>query len=212
VSRTGLTLAVGLTLVVIAIVVTLTRSPIEVLRSDSTQLPQELAETNSDAAACQGSEQLPAGTSAIRLGLKSTIGPRVNLTVLSSTRALTSGVTGSGWTGASVTVRVKPVRQANAPVRICFRLGRTVESVTILGVKTSPVLAATGSGGQVLPGRFKVEYLRAASSSWWSQASAVARRLGLGRVPSGTWVALLVMALMGAVVAGAAWLTLEQLR
>ena len=211
-SRTKLTLAAGLTLLVIALIVTLTRSPVQVLRADSTELSEQLAETNSNAAACQGGEEMPAGTSAIRVGLKSTTGPGVSLTALSGGRALTSGAAGSGWTGASVTVPVKPRARRSAPVQICFKLGRTVENVAILGIKTSPAVAARAPLGQVLPGRFKVEYLRSASSSWLSEASKVARRLGLGRAPSGTWIVLLLIALMGAVVAGAAWLTIEELR
>jgi hypothetical protein len=212
VSRTGLTLVAGLALTAIALGVTLSGSPIEVLRKSSTRLPLELAETNSATGACQDGEELPAGTSAMRLGLKSTTGPRVSLTALSGARILTSGATGSGWSGASITVPVKAVARASPHARICFRLGPTVEGVGILGARTGSAVAARSPRGQILPGRFKIEYLREAPGSWWSEAPAVARRLGLGRAPSGAWIALLLIALMGAVVAGAAWLTLEQLR
>ncbi len=54
----------------------------------------------------------------------------------------------------------------------------------------------------------RIEYLRPGPGSWWSLASAVARRMGLGRAPSGTWVALLPLALMSVAVALAAWLVL----
>jgi hypothetical protein len=212
VSRIGLTLAAGLALTAIALGVTLSGSPIETLRANSTGLPQEFGETNSDAAACQAGEGLPAGTSAIRIGLKSTIGPRVSLTASSAGRILTSGAAGSGWTGASVTIPVKPVARTSLQARICFKLGPTEESVGILGLRTGPAVAARSPQGQVLPGRFKIEYLRRAPGSWWSAAPAVARRLGLGRAPSGTWIALLIVVLMGAVLAGAVWLTREQLQ
>jgi len=44
-----------------------------------------------------------------------------------------------------------------------------------------------------------IEYLRPGESSWWSLATSVARRMGLGRAETGTWVALLAILLMVAV-------------
>jgi hypothetical protein len=73
-------------------------------------------------------------------------------------------------------------------------------------------MAARGGEGEPLPGRIKIEYLRADHSSWWSAAQAVARRMGLGRAPTGTWIALLLTGLMGVVVVTASWLTLKELR
>jgi hypothetical protein len=42
-------------------------------------------------------------------------------------------------------------------------------------------------------------------------AETVARHVGLGRAPSGTWVVLLLLIAMGAVLATASWLLLREL-
>jgi hypothetical protein len=192
--------------------VTLSRSALVVVRANPTLANGVIATTYSAAEACQGGETLPAGTSAIRLTLTSDIGPRVGLRVLSGAYVTTAGAVGDGWTGGSVTVPVRPLAHTLASVRICFKLGPGAERVGIVGVPTSPRVAAKGSEGEALPGRFKIEYMRAGSSSWWSIAKTVARHIGLGHAPSGTWIALFLLALMGAVVATASWLTVRELR
>jgi hypothetical protein len=55
-----------------------------------------------------------------------------------------------------------------------------------------------------------IEYLRRGSSSWWSLALAVARRMGLGRAWAGTWIVLLVAIMMGSAIAIASWLTTRE--
>ncbi|MGH2855089.1 MAG: DUF2142 domain-containing protein, partial [Solirubrobacteraceae bacterium] len=47
--------------------------------------------------------------------------------------------------------------------------------------------------------------------SWWSLALPMARRMGLGRSPSGTWIAFVPIALMAAAAGLAVWLLLGQL-
>jgi len=121
-------------------------------------------------------------------------------------------VRGSGWTGGTVTVPVRPVvGRAVHNVTICFKLGPTREIVTIEGQLTKPAVAARGEGA-ALPGRMRIEYVRAGHSSWWSLALPTARRLGLGRAWAGSWVALLLATLMGAVVALCSWVLLRELR
>lgn len=210
-SRVGWTLTLGLTLVAIALGVTLSRSPMVTIRRSTSEIEQ-LTETQNAAGACQAGETLPAGTSAIRLALMSDAGPYVSVRALSAGRVLIAGVAHSGWTGGSVTMPVRPLNHTISHIRICFRLGPTKERVAIVGEPTSPVRAARSDGGGVLPGRLRVEYLQVAPSSWWSTAVPVARRIGLGRAPSGTWIALLVLSLMIAVVCGASWLSLRDLR
>jgi hypothetical protein len=211
-ARVGLTLAVALALIAAALGVTLSGSPLVVAGESSTRARESLAETYGAAGACQAGEVLPAGTSAIRLTLSSVTGPRVKVSALSGARVLTSGAVGSGWTSGAVTVPVGPVARTASNVRICFSLGPTVEQVAIMGSPTSPAVAARGSEGAPLPGRIRIEYLRAGHSSWWSLASSVARRMGLGRAPAGTWIVLPLLALMGAVVLTASWLILRELR
>lgn len=144
---------------------------------------------------CQGGESLPRGTSAIRLALEAAIGPSVEVEAFAGERPLTGGVRGSGWTGASVTVPVSPLGEAASNVTVCFALVHTRVPVSLLGMLTGRHGAAR-LGGQPLRGRVAVEYLRAGHASWLSLALPVARRMGLGRAVAGTWIALLVLALM----------------
>jgi hypothetical protein len=213
-TRTAVALAAGLVLLAIGLGVTLSRSPVVVIGANAARPGEPLAEAAQEAGACQWGEVLPRGTSAIRLTLRSVAGPHLNVAALSGTHLLTSGVTGSGWTAGSVTVPVRPVvARTTSHVEICFKVGPTKEKVAILGEPSSSAAAAAGLQGQSLPGRFKVEYLRVSHSSWWSVVPQVARRMGLGRAPAGTLIVVLpLIAMLGAILACASWLTLRELR
>jgi hypothetical protein len=211
-TRTAGALAAGLALLAIALIVTLSGSPVVVTLANSTRNAVKLAETYTPSGACQAGEVLPAGTSAIRFSLTSDAGPRVSVRVLSGTRVLTGGVAETGWTSGAVTVPVGPLARSASGVRVCFELGSTNERVTIGGDSTSPALAAIGDEGRALPGRMRIEYLRSGPSSWWSMAHAVSTRMGLGRAPAGTWIVFPLLAAMVVVVAGASWLVLKELR
>jgi hypothetical protein len=211
-TRTTGVLVAGLALLAIALVITLSGSPLVVTHTNAILADEPILEAESGSNACQAGEALPAGTTAIRLTLVAAVGPRVSLSVLSGARVLTSGVTAGGWTSGAVTVPVKALPNAAAPVRICFKLGPSAETVQLGGLRTSATTAARNLSGVPLPGRFTVEYMRRGDSSWWSLAKTAARHMGLGRAPSGTWVALLVLLLMGTVLATASWLIVKELR
>jgi hypothetical protein len=211
-TRAAAALAAGLAAVAIALVVTLSGSPLVLAHSNGTLADSKIAESTGNAEACQAGETLPAGTSAIRLSLWSTAGPRLRVTALSGTSVATEGVIDAGWTTGVVTVPVKSVARASSHVRICIKLGQTPENVLFVGSQTAAAVAARTGKGEALPGRIKIEYLRVAHSSWWSHVRMIARRMGLGRAPTGAWIALLVIALMGAVVASVSWLSLKELR
>jgi hypothetical protein len=212
-TRVTVALAVALALVVVALVVTLSGAPLVVARVNTSLPVERLAAMHSGAGACQADELVPAGTSAIRLGLWSAAGPRLKLTVLSGTRAITSGAVSSGWTTGAVTVPVGAVAHTTPHARICFGLGRSPDEVLVIGSHADTNAAAARSrNGSTLAGRIKVEYLRPAGASWWSHARAVARHMGLARAPSGTWTVLLLVASMGAVVLIACRLVLKELR
>ena len=85
------------------------------------------------------------------------------------------------------------------------------ETIELVGAPASESTAARARDG-VLSGRLRVEYLRPGAASWWSLAPEVARRMGLGRAPSGTWIALLVLVLMASIAAACARVILRELR
>ena len=211
VTRTSGALGAGLLLLAVALIVTLSGAPLVVAHDNATPANEPLVEARSGSGACQGGEVLPAGISAIRLTLVAAAGPRVNVTVFSGGRVIAAGATASGWTSGAVTVPVKPLAHAVSPARICFELGQSVEKVQLGGSRTAAAVAASDLAGKPLSGRFTIEYMHTGSSSWWSLAKTVARHIGLGHAPSGTWIVLLLLVAMGALVAGAAWLVLEEL-
>ncbi|HTA98785.1 MAG TPA: hypothetical protein VK730_14230 [Solirubrobacteraceae bacterium] len=209
-TSTAFALIAGLLILVLALVVVLSGSPVVLARTNGVLEKEKFAEVYNAAGACQSGEVLPAGTSAIRLGLESGVGPRLHVTVSSGTHTLTAGAVGSGWISATVTVPVRPVSRTVANVRVCFAFGRTGERVALIGSPTSPTVAARASEGLALPGRITIEYLRPGNDSWWSLTHDVARRMGLGRAPSGGWIVLLLLAFMGAIVTVSSWLVLRE--
>jgi hypothetical protein len=210
-SRATVALGAGLVLLAIALAIVLSGSPLVVIRANATPADEPILRATGNSGACQDGEALPAGVSAIRLILVAVVGPQVGVTVTAGSRPLAAGSTGSGWTAGAVTVPVKPLSHATPGARICFKLGRSAEGVEVGGSKASAAVAARSLDGRPLPGRFTVEYLHRGSSSWWSSAKAVSRRLGLGHAPAGSWIALLLIVAMGGVVATASWLVTREL-
>ncbi len=208
--RIKVALAVGLALIAVAFVATLAHAPLTVAGS-GVATEHTLVNTTKAAAACQEHETLPRGTTALRVSLTSALGPRVAVRVLSGGRVIARGATPPGWSDASVTVPVRPLPRTVAPVKVCFTMAQMNGKVAMRGTPTASALAAETSEGP-LPGRMGIEYLRPGGSTWWSQATAVAHRLGLGRAASGTWNALLVMALVASVIALSSWLVVKELR
>lgn len=202
-------LVAGLTLTAAAVVVVLSRSPPRVAR---TNFPAEhkIAATPGSASACQSNEVLPAGTTALRLGLAAALGPKIRVAVLSGNELVTSGERGEGWAGGAVTVHVEPPPRTVSGATVCFSFKGENERVTLLGQRTPASEAAT-SGQRALPGRMRIEYLAPGRSSWWSLLSTVARHMGYGRAWGGAWIALLVLALGTATAMLALWAGVREL-
>jgi hypothetical protein len=208
--RVGIALVGGLTLVAIAVGLTLTRSPTTVIATNGIAGEAELASTSSDAAACQAGETVPAGTTAIRLALVAEIGPRVAVTVTAGGTVFARGTHSRGWTGASVTVPVERVSRTTPGAKVCFALGQPLEAVAIFGRKT-PVRVAATAGAQKLPGRMAIEYVRPGPTSWLSLAAMIARHMGRGHAWPGPWVVFVLLAAMTASVALLCRLILREL-
>ncbi|HEY2768551.1 MAG TPA: hypothetical protein VGI76_09845 [Solirubrobacteraceae bacterium] len=209
--RIRVALVVGVTLIAVSLAWTLSRDPQVVASANSEYTHKKIAATTTPAGACQGRETLPQGTSAIRLGLTAVVGPRVTVKVLSGAHLLASGTRAAGWEGGSVTVPLHPAAQHAATAKVCFRISQMNGPVEMLGLRTSHG-AALGQEGKRLPGRLHIEYVRPGHESWWSMASATARRLGLGRAAAGSWNALLVLALAATLIALSSWLLTRELR
>jgi Predicted membrane protein (DUF2142) len=183
-------LAAGLTLIALAVVVTLSRPPPELAGTNSIAPSRFVAETRGEDTLCQRGETVPSGTSAIRFWVNTNISPSVQVVVLSGSQVASEGRQQPGRLTGEIAVPVRPLRRTISGARVCFRFGATAERVLLVGDSTPhPRRGET-------PAKVRVEYLRAGHRSWWSLALSVARRIGLGRAPSGSWVALIPIVLM----------------
>jgi hypothetical protein len=211
VSVVRVTLAVSVTLLVAVVAYALTRSPPRVLRT--VEKPTVvLTSLTADGEACQDHEVLPAGTSAIRVSLASYVGARVRLRVYSGSQLLTEGSHNPDWSGTSVTVPVRPLSHNATNVAVCFDVAPNSESIYLFGSEAPPAQALAVPGtGERLQGRLNFEYLAPGRASWWSLLLTVSRHVGLGRVFSGTWIVLLIAALVAGVGILAGGLTLREL-
>ncbi len=198
-TRVAATVAVSVVVIAAAMTTTLTGSPIAVAYVN-TQAPTYLGSSRHRLSACQPYETLPRETTAIRLRSEAFLGPRVEVDVVSSGRLIAHGERPSGWTGGVVTVPVNPLARTYLGVEVCYLyFVNGDESLDLVGEKTRGELAAH-SGGRRLTWRLQVEYLRPASSSWWSLVPEVLRRMGLGRAPGGTLDVVLFLGLTGGLV------------
>ena len=202
-------LAASLALLVLALVLVLSSSALTVAGGNSIPASGPIGFVKGGNRGCQTAGTVPQGTSAVRIAASINVGPRVTLQVLEGARVISSGERDAGWgIDESVTIPVKPVTRAIPGARICVAFGPTLELLELKGEKVT-VTAANGSRN--VASRFRIEYLRP-GRSWWSLASSVARRMGLGRAPAGTWTVLILIALMIAVAALTSRLVLRELR
>ncbi len=208
----GATLGVGVALIMAAGALTLTRAPPRVVRVGTRSTGTILAIATEAVEVCQGGEALPAGVSAIRLSLGAGYGSGLRVVASSGGGVLTEGSRGPGWTTGSVTVPVTPLKQAASPVTLCIDLRPTSEPIIFAGIHAPARVAAVSGAGERLTGRVGVEYLAGGRGSWWSRILAVARHMGIGHALTGTWVALLIAALVAAVGVLAIGLALRESR
>jgi hypothetical protein len=207
--RTGVVLAAGLALTAAAAGVVLSRSPAVVIQRNGIKSAKKLVSVGEGYnAACQPSEVLPRGTSAIRLSLDTVLGPRIKVRALAGGQLLTYGERGPGWTAGEVTIPVRRVTSTTSGVAICWEFALRHEVVTLLGERR----ALDGLPQSAARPEIKIEYLEPGGASWWSLAASVAGRMGRGRDWSGIWVAPVAIALLGAIAALMSWVVLRSLR
>jgi hypothetical protein len=192
-ASTRIAVVCGLVTIAAGIAFVMSRSPPALARSNAVPILGPLASVSSPYEACQGHEVLPSGTTSIRLSLEAMYGPAVHVRVWRDGRLLTSGRRASGWSRQSVTVPLEPLAASFAGVSVCFAIAPVDETVEVKG---SP-----DAGGSPRGGAIRMEDLRPGRRSWWSLASAVARRMSLGRATGGVWVVVVAAAAMLALAA-----------
>lgn len=195
-------LTVGLALTALAIVLVMSRSPLEVAGTNSAPANGIVEYVQGGSSRCQISGTVPRDTSAIRISVTANVGPQVTLKVLSGPLVITSGRRVAGWgVQESVTVPVKRVLRTIPNAEICMAFGPSVRPIIIHGAAMPAATVVT----------FRVEYLRPGPVSWWSLASTVARHMGFGHAASGTWIVFALLVVMLAVAVLASRLILREL-
>jgi hypothetical protein len=207
--QVAVTITVGFAVIVIVLLVVLLQTPSTPISSNAVTVERELGLFSGRATVCQKDERLPVSTSALRMSLVSYIGPEVSVTVLHAGRVLAAGRRAGGWVSSFLTLPLHPAARASQYVEICLTRSPGNRAVGLFGNSAPRALAAT-SNGQPLPGRLRIEYLKPGSESWLARATSVARRVGLGHSPSGTWIVLPLASLMAAAIALGAWLLLRE--
>jgi hypothetical protein len=202
-------LAVCLTLTVIAVGVSLARTPLVRAGTDGTPLPTEVGATFFPDTVCQSEEVVPKGTTIVRLSLLSLLGPRITLRATAGGKVITTGVRSSGWTGTIVSIPVQPVTSTYAHATICFTLAKRQQLVNYRG-ETTTRSPAVSNGTQVLTGRIRIEYLRPGKETWLSLALPTARRIGL-TVGGGGGIVIVLFALVLTMAGLSSWLVVREL-
>jgi hypothetical protein len=209
--NTKIALLTGLASLAIAVVLTVSQSPMIVAASNKvTGSEAPIWTTTHGATYCQAHETLPRDTKAIRVWLDAAAGPRVHAVVIAAGHTVVSGTRGSIWIGGSVTIPVRPLPRTIRNVEVCVSFVLHDETIVVQGMPAPAPLAAHDRR-QVLGGKMGIEFLRAGGRSWLSLASEIARRMGLGRAPAGTWVALAALALLGTAIALSSRLIVREL-
>jgi hypothetical protein len=208
--RVAVALAVGLTLTAIALCVVLLGSPVTVAGTNGIPANPGVAYAKGGSSGCQLIGTLPRGTSAIRLSVSQNTGPRVTMKVFSGPLLIAQGERPAGWgIDESVTLPIKRVARSIPNARLCLTFGQAIEAIEINGAE----VRTTTASGRIASGvRFRVEYLQPDHRSWWSLVGSVARLMGLGHAPGGTWIVFLLLALMITIATLASWLVLRELR
>jgi hypothetical protein len=208
-----MTLAVGFAIISTVLLVVLLRVPDAVISTNSVAARQELGLFREHTTVCQADERLPASTSALRMSLASIarVGPAVLVTVSYGGQIVARGHHTAGWVSGSLKLPLQPTVTTPIDAKLCLTRGPTPVPVELGGSAVPSALAAT-TDGKPLPGRMRVEYLRRGHRSWLSLATPIARRLGLGHVPGGTWTVFPLALLMGIAVTCGAWLLIREQR
>ncbi|HEY3960202.1 MAG TPA: DUF2142 domain-containing protein [Solirubrobacteraceae bacterium] len=180
----------------VALALAMSHSPPDVARTNAVPIDEVIAVAPPAFAACQGSEVLPRGTTAVRLSLEALLGPRVTVRIVRKGAVLSTGERAAGWSKQSVTVPVRALRRSVANVSLCFALAPHDETVNIKGKA-----AGRRPDGSVTGGRIRIEYLRPGKRSWWGLIPMVARRMSWGHATSGVWIVLAVLVTMVALAA-----------
>ena len=198
--RVLLALAVGLVLVVGALVVVLSKSEQRLAASNAqvqpsgADVPIRGGERN-----CQ-LDGVPAGTAELRVfaGVrKSTAGP-LDVVIRQDDRRLASGRFDQVEDGQASVTELTPAVAGDVTLGEVCLINRGEETIRLAGDRTAVQFSGANPYGVVLDDEPRLDFLRAGTESWWSIAGVVADRFGLVKTSFfGSWTMWAVFALIG---------------
>jgi hypothetical protein len=205
----AITLGVGLTLLAIALVATLSQAAPRRMGTNKIGTDEVFGATRGGGTFCQRYEQIPAGTGAIRISLFGVGGeraPPVRVTVADGSRTLARGARPASHPRPSelIVVPLQTVLAHEATGRVCVTLGSSGGQLGLVGQATDSKFAAR-TGREPLSGRLRIEYLRPGRESWWSFASTVAHRIAIGHPLAGSSAVFLIVLLTLASIILGSW-------
>jgi hypothetical protein len=195
----------GLIALLIGISAVMLQHPTAVARTNGASSEKVLGNIGTFAKLCEGHELIPRGTTALVLWLSAATGPRLTVQVVSNGVTVSRGERSSGWTGRGVTVSLDRPIHRSVEAEVCFEALPKNERIYVYGSHPS---GAKGTRAGVM----RVEYLRRVNSTWLSHSGSIARNLGFGRLPSGSWAPIVVILLGVAVIVGVSGLVASGLR
>ncbi|HEU4701603.1 MAG TPA: DUF2142 domain-containing protein [Conexibacter sp.] len=148
---------------------------------------------------CQDAELLPAGTGALQFAIlpAQRTGPRIAVTLSrgGETIARSSLLAGARDAGSG-SAPVQPRAQDLDGVRVCLAVDGRGQA-GLLGGPTPADAGELTADGRPTGASIPITYVEADAASWWSRASSVFDRIGLGRGDwGGGWIAWAAAALL----------------
>jgi hypothetical protein len=206
----GATLIVGLVALAIGLVAVLSHAERRLASANNVPIEAILAEKGRHArAVCQPEELVPAGTATLRVWLQAPDagpGPAVRVTVTTARgTSLGRGARPAGWHGGRLDVPLDVAIPRDAVATVCATLAAGPSAAVVGAPSTGNAPPARG-----LPGRMRIEYLRAGRESWWALAGTIADRVGYGHGRASAWPALLAAALALAAAGTALWALMRE--
>lgn len=208
------TLAIGALLLAAGLAATLSHATVRRSGTNDVTVKGVVGTLRPGHQACQ-QELIPAGTAAVRVSADVSAHPFAPLAMqvldLGTGASLAGGIA-SARPAAATTVTLHRALAHDADVRICLRLSTSASraGAQLYGSLVDPQEPGATDNGNSLPGRIRLEYLRASRTSWWSFAPTVIERLGRGRAWFGSAAAAIVALLLLTSISAATWLLVRE--
>jgi hypothetical protein len=188
----AMTLAGGLTVVLVVLVLALSDEDIHLAGTNNVFDRFPVAELQRGDELCEQFETVPGDAATVRLSVapdSASPGGPLLVRVLDGGRVVSHGKRPGGWEGESVEVPIVTVARTITGAQVCVT-NRGEAPLTLRGYGVEPDRLGFTLRGEQTDKQIRLTYLRPEPESWWSMAGVAAHRSGLGRGELfGGWIA-----------------------